>query len=109
RRNQRAVRLERGEGSAQVVQLPHGVAPSVHISDDGMQYPRRRPIASSIMGFEDGVEQYFGRSYSQSHDTSQRTYELTTSIVPRGTSSHRSVELEFSPIGFDPERFSCCC
>ncbi len=21
---------------------------------------------------------------------------------------HRSVELEFSPIGFDPERFSCC-
>src|SRR5258705_1664441 len=22
---------------------------------------------------------------------------------------HRSVELEFSPIGFDPERFSCCC
>src|SRR5258705_12455641 len=26
-----------------------------------------------------------------------------------GTSFHRSVELEFSPIGFDPERFSCCC
>src|SRR5258706_13641007 len=22
---------------------------------------------------------------------------------------HRSVELEISPIGFDPERFSCCC
>src|SRR5258708_17190263 len=48
-RNQRAVRLEGGEGSAQVVQLLHGVAPSVHISDDGMQYPRRRPIASSII------------------------------------------------------------
>jgi hypothetical protein len=32
-------------------------APSVHISDDGMQYPRRRPIASSIMGFEDEAEQ----------------------------------------------------
>ena len=29
-------------------------APSVHISDDGMQYPRRRPIASSVMGFETG-------------------------------------------------------
>src|SRR5260221_4440705 len=56
-RNQRAVRLEGGEGSAQVVQLLHGVAPSVHISDDGMQYPRRRPIASSIIGFEDEVEQ----------------------------------------------------
>ena len=40
---------------------------------------------------------------------SKRTYELTSSIVPRGTSFHRSVELWFSPIGFDPERFSCCC
>src|SRR5258706_10256900 len=50
-RNQRAVRLEGGEGSAQVVQLLHGVAPSVHISDDGMKYPRRRPIASSTTAF----------------------------------------------------------
>ena len=40
---------------------------------------------------------------------SKRTYELTSSIVPRGTSFHCSVELEFSPIGFDPVRFSCCC
>jgi hypothetical protein len=54
-RNQRAVRFEGGEGSAQIVQLLHGGAPSVHISDDGMQYSRRRPIASSIMGFEDEV------------------------------------------------------
>src|SRR5215831_15717895 len=46
--NQRAVRFEGGEGSIQVVQLLHRGAPSVHISDDGMQYPRRRPIASSI-------------------------------------------------------------
>src|SRR6187397_1117306 len=30
-----------------------GGSPSVHISDDGVQYPRRRPIASSIMGSED--------------------------------------------------------
>jgi hypothetical protein len=30
-------------------------APSVH-SERWMQYPRRRPIASSIMGFEDEVE-----------------------------------------------------
>ena len=29
---------------------------------------------------------------------SKRTYELTSSIVPRGTSFHRSVELAFSPI-----------
>ena len=39
---------------------------------------------------------------------SKRTYELTSSIVPRGTSFHRWVELEFPPIAFDPARFSCC-
>ena len=39
---------------------------------------------------------------------SKRTCELTSSIVPRGTSFHRSVELEFPPIGFDPAS-SCCC
>ena len=32
----------------------------------------------------------------------KRTYELTSSIVPRGTSFHRSVELKCSPIAFDP-------
>ena len=36
-------------------------------------------------------------------------YELTSSIVPRGTSFHRWVELEYSPIGSDPVRFSCSC
>src|SRR5215813_9573662 len=35
-------------------------APSVH-SERWMQYPRRRPIASSIMGFEDKVEQSLAR------------------------------------------------
>src|SRR5258706_727033 len=92
-RNQRAVRLEGGEGSAQVVQLLHGVAPSVHISDDGMQYPRRRPIASSIMGFEDEAEQSFGRPCRQKNGRTKRTHELTSSIVPRGTSFHCWVEL----------------
>ena len=43
------------------------------------------------------------------NDRSKRTCELTSSIVPRGTSFHCWVDLEFSPIGFDPERFSCCC
>ena len=32
---------------------------------------------------------------------SKRTRDLTSSIVPRGTSFHRSVELEFPPIAFD--------
>jgi hypothetical protein len=34
---------------------------------------------------------------------SKRTCELTSSIVPRGTSFHRLVELGFPPIALDPE------
>jgi hypothetical protein len=63
----------------------------------------------SIMGFEDEAEQSFGRPCRQTNGRSKRTCELTSSIVPRGTSFHRSVELECPSIGFDPERFSCCC
>ena len=61
------------------------------------------------MGFEDEVEQSLARPYRQIDDRSKRTCELTSSIVPRGTSFHRSVELKYSPIAFDPARFSCCC
>src|SRR5882724_11249800 len=57
------------------------------------------------MGFEDKVEQSHARPYRQRGGRFKRTCELTSSIVPRGTSFHRSVELEFSPIGFDPEWF----
>ena len=60
------------------------------------------------MGFEDEVEQSLGRPCRQTNGRSKRTCELTSSIVPRGTSFHRSVELECSPIAFDPARFSCC-
>ena len=60
------------------------------------------------MGFEDEVEQSLPRPCRQTNGRSKRTCELTSSIVPRGTSFHRSVELEFPPIGFDPARFSCC-
>ena len=60
------------------------------------------------MGFEDEVEQSLGRPCRQCDDRSKRTCELTSSIVPRGTSFHRSVELEFPPIGFDSVRLSCC-
>src|SRR5215831_9716470 len=53
----------------------------------------------SIMGFEDEAEQSFGRPFGrpcrQTNGRSKRTRELTSSIVPRGTSFHRSVELEF--------------
>ena len=39
---------------------------------------------------------------------SKRTYELTSSIVPRGTSVHRVVELKLPSMAFDPERSSRC-
>jgi hypothetical protein len=61
------------------------------------------------MGFEDEAEQSFTRPYRQTEGRSKQTYELTSSIVPRGTSFHRSVELEFPPIAFDPAPLSCCC
>jgi hypothetical protein len=47
------------------------------------------------MGFEDEVEQSFGRPYRQCNGRLKRTYELTSSIVPRGTSFHRWVDLRF--------------
>ena len=53
------------------------------------------------MGFEDGVEQSVPRPYRQMNGRSKRTCELTSSIVPQGTSFHRSVELEFPFIAFD--------
>ena len=43
----------------------------------------------------------FGAALPSADGRSKRTYELTSSIVPRGTSFHRSVELAFPPIGFD--------
>jgi hypothetical protein len=54
------------------------------------------------MGFEDEVEQSFGRPCRQCNGRLKRTNELTSSIVPRGTSFHRWVELDFLLIAFDP-------
>src|SRR5664280_1314554 len=61
------------------------------------------------MGFENEAEQSKWRPCRQIDGRSKRTNELTSSIVPRGTSFHRSVELGFSPIVVVSERFSCCC
>ncbi len=55
---------------------------------------RTRHQGPSIMGVEDEVEQSFGRPCRQTDGRSKRPNELTSSIVPRGTSFHRSVELE---------------
>ena len=60
------------------------------------------------MGFEDEVEQSLRRPCGQTDGRSKQTYDLTSSIVPRGTSIHRSVELEFPPIGCDLAKFSGC-
>ena len=61
------------------------------------------------MGFEDEVEQSIGRSCRQTDSRSSDHCELTSSIVLRGTSFHRVVELGFPPIGSDLARLSCCC
>ena len=47
------------------------------------------------MGFENEVERPVGRPCRQGNGRSKRACELTSSIVPRGTSFHRLVELEF--------------
>jgi hypothetical protein len=60
------------------------------------------------MGFEDEAEQSKWRPYRQCNGRSKRTNELTSSIVPRGTSFHGLVELEFSPIVIDSVSLSCC-
>ena len=54
---------------------------------------RNRHQGPSIMGFEDEAEQSYGRPCRQKNGRSKQTCELTSSIVPRGTSFHRSVEL----------------
>ena len=46
------------------------------------------------MGFEDEVEQSFAPPCRQSDGRAKRTYDLPSSIVPQGTSFHRSVELQ---------------
>ena len=48
------------------------------------------------MGFEDEVEQSIGRPCRQCDGRFKQTYELTSSIVPRGTSFHRWVDLILS-------------
>src|SRR5262249_10043186 len=49
-------------------------------------------------GIRDEVEQSIGRPCRQFDGRSKRPDELTSSIVPRGTSFHGWVDLRFSPI-----------
>src|SRR4051794_19323688 len=61
---------------------------AVSMSLAGSRSLWNRHQGPSIMGVEDEAEQ--------------------SSIVPRGTSFHRLVELKFPPFGFEAARFSCC-
>ena len=56
---------------------------------------RNRHHGPSIMGSEDEAEQSLPRPCRQYDGGSKRKYELTSSIVPRGTSFHCSVDLGF--------------
>ena len=70
---------------------------------------RNRHQGPSNMGFEDEMEQSLPRPCRQTNGRFKRKYGLTSSIVPRGTSFHRSVELRFPSIGLDPVWYSCRC
>src|SRR5262249_16852991 len=63
------------------------------------------PRALPSWGFEDEVEQSFGRPCRQCDGRFKRTYELTSSIVPRETSFHRGVELDFLLLHWILHRF----
>jgi hypothetical protein len=65
-----------------------------------------RPFHHGIRGRGGTI---FGSALPSCDGRSKRTYELTSSIVPRGTSCHRWVELEFSPIAFEAAQPSCRC
>ena len=83
-------------------------AAAVSMSLTGSCFSSESAPGPSTMGFEDEAEQSFGRPCRQSNGRSKRTCELTSSIVPRGTSFHQSVELELPPIATDAVRPSCC-
>jgi hypothetical protein len=71
---------------------------TVSMSLAGSCFSSESAPGPSIMGFEDEAEQSLGRPCHQSNGRTKQTCELTSSIVPRGTSFRCSVDLEFSPI-----------
>ena len=59
-----------------------------------------------MRGFEDEVEQSLPRPCRQTNGGSKRTCELTSSIVPRGTSFYRSWGSKFPSILWDKPKLS---
>ena len=68
---------------------------AVSMSPTGSCFSSESALGPSIMGFEDEVEQSFSRPCRQADGRSSGHCDLTSSIVPRGTSCHRTVELAF--------------
>ena len=68
---------------------------AVSMSPTGSRFSSESAQGPSTMGFEDEVEQSVPRLCRHLVGKSKRTCELTSSIVPRGTSFHCSVDLGF--------------
>src|SRR6202035_80785 len=68
---------------------------AVSMSLAGSCFSSESAPGPSIMGSEDEAERSFGRPCRQCGGGSKRTYELTLSIVPRGTSFHCWVDFDF--------------
>src|SRR5262249_10371332 len=75
-------------GARQSSQPPADDGRSGFIANDGCNIHAAAPIASSIKGFEDEVEQSYERPCRGCNGRFKRTYDLNSSIVPRGTSFH---------------------
>ena len=65
---------------------------SVSMSLTGSRFSSEWHQGPSIMGFENEAEQSFGRPCHQNDGGSKRTCDLTSFVVPQGTSFHRAVE-----------------
>src|ERR1700692_6507 len=68
---------------------------AVSMSLAGSCFSSESAPGPSIMGSEDEAARSFGRPCRQCGGGSKRTYELTLSIVPRGTSFHCWVDFDF--------------
>jgi hypothetical protein len=55
----------------------------------GSRFSSESAVSPSSMGFEDEADQTNGRPCREMIGRSKRTHDLTSSIVPRGTSFHR--------------------
>ena len=67
------------------------------------------PYRSVALALADVVSGQVQVQFATSTDSIPQIRSSPSSIVPRGTSFHRSVELECPSIGLDAARFLCCC